>query len=123
MTSAAWALIVVVVLFLAMAGVNVVGYLAARDGRPRRNQILGIRTAQTLRSGAAWRASQVVGWRRRLVLVPLYLAAVVVLLVLPGQHADSRLLPVVVVMAVADLAVSLSAVSRANRAARSIPAA
>jgi hypothetical protein len=120
MTSAALAVTIVVVLFLTMAVINVVGYLAAREGRPPRSSVFGIRTAQTMRSGEAWRVSQVVGWRTRLVLVPLYLAAVVVLVVLP-QHAASRLLPVVVVVAVADLAVSLSALSRANHAARSVP--
>lgn len=110
--------VVVAVMIATVTVTTVFGAVAATRGRPRRNGWFGFRTPRTMRSDAAWVRAQRAGWRRRVVVVPVYLAAFVVTVVSTASRTfDDWAVPVVAACGLAGIVTAVWSVLAAQRAA------
>lgn len=98
---------------------TVVGAIGARTGQPRRNAWFGFRTATTQRSEAAWIRAQHAGWRRRIVILPVYVVALAAVIVTGSTGAlDAWAIPIVSFCGLAGIATAVWSTWGAQRAAR-----
>jgi hypothetical protein len=111
--------IIISLLLGVTCAVTVVGALTSRGGSTRRNGWFGFRTGATMRSDGAWAAAQRAGWRRRILILPVYVLALVTSVVTTALGSfEYWAVSVVAVCGIAGLLTAVWSIRAASAAAR-----
>lgn len=112
--------IVIASLLGCVLGATLIGAVSARSGGIGRNSWFGFRMPASMQSETAWRAAQRAGWRRRVLIIPVYAAALVTTLVSAANGTfDQWVIPVVSSCGIAGVLTAVWSVRAASAAARS----